>query len=251
MSSTISTAVSKILGLRSGNRCAFPICPQKLSIEGDGSLFTVIGEMAHIVGERPGAERYDVNMTDDQRNSVANLIYLCPTHHTQIDKRGNGFTVATITQWKLDHERRVEQAVLDSLPDVSFAELDVVTRSISAGEQYIPFNGDFTIIDPSAKMARNELTGRSHTLLTMGLASAPLVTQFIKAMTPVTSSFAERLKTGFTDRYELLFNAGVRGDDLLEELCLFASKYSSDFPIRAASLAVIGYFFEACDVFTK
>jgi hypothetical protein len=85
----------------------------------------------------------------------------------------------------------------------------------------------------------------------MGLASAPLVTQFIKAMTPVTSSFAERLKTGFTDRYELLFNAGVRGDDLLEELCLFASKYSSDFPIRAASLAVIGYFFEACDVFTK
>ena len=55
--------------------------------------YTLIGEMAHMVGKKPGAPRYDGSMSDADRNSYENLILLCPTCHVKIDKQVDAYAV--------------------------------------------------------------------------------------------------------------------------------------------------------------
>jgi len=45
--------------------------------------------MAHIRGEKVGALRHDVTQTVQQRDDYLNLILLCPTHHTMVDRPEN------------------------------------------------------------------------------------------------------------------------------------------------------------------
>lgn len=82
MSRNYSDSTLKKLFSLSGNICAFKSCSLKIIDEFE----SVIGEISHIEGEKLGSARYNSNMTDHQRNSFENLILLCPTHHTQIDK---------------------------------------------------------------------------------------------------------------------------------------------------------------------
>ena len=74
----------KILWAKSGNRCA--MCNNTLVIDHHASSSCPIGEQAHIKGDKPGSARYDSDQSDIERNSYSNLILLCPTCHTIIDK---------------------------------------------------------------------------------------------------------------------------------------------------------------------
>lgn len=80
----------KLLWTGSGGRCAFPGCWERLCYQeaADAAPYT-IGEMAHICGDKPGANRHDGSQTPKQRDDYANLILLCPTHHTLIDRKEN------------------------------------------------------------------------------------------------------------------------------------------------------------------
>ena len=81
-----------------------------------------VGEMAHIKGEKPGSNRYDSSQDDSDRNSYENLILLCPTHHTIIDKPENEetYSVARLLKIKEEHEafilrRLTSQAFRDKI----------------------------------------------------------------------------------------------------------------------------------------
>lgn len=66
-----------------------------------------MGEEAHIKGEKPSAPRYDPAQSPVERESYANRILLCPTHHTEIDSDPATWTVARLQQMKTDHENQV------------------------------------------------------------------------------------------------------------------------------------------------
>lgn len=96
----------KVLWARAHNQCAYPACLQEL-IEApdmvDGS--TVLGEEAHIRAQSPGGARFDPGYAEV--DSYENLLLLCPTHHTLIDKDdGTRFTVAGLLKMKSDHEKQ-------------------------------------------------------------------------------------------------------------------------------------------------
>lgn len=85
---------------KSGNRCAFPGCSNSL-VDDDG---TVIGEVCHIRGRRPDAQRYDPDQSPEERHGFDNLILLCGTHHTVIDADARAYSVERLTAMKHDHE---------------------------------------------------------------------------------------------------------------------------------------------------
>lgn len=117
----ISSKSTKILWSAAGGRCAFPGCWQRLSIhEAQGAAPYTIGEMAHICGDKPEANRHDSSQTDAQRDDYQNLILLCPTHHTLIDRKENEavYTVKILHDMKERHESRV-MMLLDHSPTVS------------------------------------------------------------------------------------------------------------------------------------
>jgi len=112
MSRDIPDRDQNILWGRSGNRCAMPDCHGELVIEKktEGDRSSVIGEMAHIKGEKPTAPRHGVNMIDKERNCYENLILLCAIHHKEIDDQLNTYTVEKLHEMKEKHEKWVRDS---------------------------------------------------------------------------------------------------------------------------------------------
>ncbi len=90
---------------RSGNICSFPACNIELVPEQRANR--VIGEEAHIKGEKPVAPRYDSTQSPEDRDSYENHILLCPTHHTEIDSAPEKWTVDILLQIKTKHEQQI------------------------------------------------------------------------------------------------------------------------------------------------
>lgn len=102
----------KLLWSNAAGRCSFDGCRVRLSQrEAEGRAPYTIGEMAHIRGNKPGANRHDTSQTSAERDDYTNLILLCPNHHTEIDEKQNEgvFTVAILHKMKTKHEDWVDQ----------------------------------------------------------------------------------------------------------------------------------------------
>jgi hypothetical protein len=114
---SINVLNRKLLWRRAGNRCAYPDCKQALTadLETEESQAlsmagVIMGEEAHIRSARPDGPRYDPTYDTEKLDAYENLLLLCPTHHTLIDKNnGAGFSVGKLQDMKLTHERRVTE----------------------------------------------------------------------------------------------------------------------------------------------
>ncbi len=100
----------RLWGLAAG-RCSKPGCNVEcirfLSVDDP----TVIGEMAHVIARSADGPRGTEAGGDD---TYGNLILLCPTHHTEIDKAPDGvFTAEALHEWKRKHEERVRSVCAD------------------------------------------------------------------------------------------------------------------------------------------
>ncbi|MEK6642434.1 MAG: hypothetical protein AABZ08_00875 [Planctomycetota bacterium] len=87
----------------SGNLCAFPECSTPLVDPKSGSI---VGEICHIKGDKPGAARYDAAQTNEQRHGFDNLLLLCNVHHKIVDDDHTGYTADRLLQVKQQHESR-------------------------------------------------------------------------------------------------------------------------------------------------
>ncbi len=143
----ISEKSIKLLWSNAAGRCSFSSCGENLTVaEAAGYAPYTLGEMAHIKGKKPGSNRYDENQRDTERDGYGNLILLCPTHHTLIDKAENEahFTVELLHEMKVEHET----AVANRLDGVKIVEVDQLKDQLSillaenhqAWEQYGPLS---------------------------------------------------------------------------------------------------------------
>ncbi len=112
----VPLAEQKKLLLRSGNRCAFDDCRRELTSE-EGSDTVLLGEIAHIVAERPDGPRGQSAMTAEERNRYENLILLCNIHHQLVDSAPEHYSVARLLAIREAHERWVAQRL--SVPPTS------------------------------------------------------------------------------------------------------------------------------------
>ncbi len=98
--------VVRTLVVLSGNRCAYAGCGEVLSAS---EWKQVNAEIAHIRGERPGAPRYDKAMSETERTGLANLVLLCPNHHTVIDSLlPEDHPIEKLEEMKREHEEQAD-----------------------------------------------------------------------------------------------------------------------------------------------
>ena len=124
---SISTKdIKKLWGMAAG-RCSKPGCQVECIRFLDADDPTVIGEMAHIIAKKPDGPRGQSEGGDD---AYGNLILLCPTHHTEIDKSPDGtFSEEEIHRWKSEHEQNVANSFVS--PNFSsIKELAVAIKRI-------------------------------------------------------------------------------------------------------------------------
>lgn len=118
----------KLLFARSGNRCAFPKCGAPMAVNN-----TSTGEVCHIRGARPGSARYDPSQTDVERHAYANLVLMCPTHHTVIDDDEEAYTVERLCKIKAAHEAQSPQIPDTEAAAVAQAFIESVTNIGQSG----------------------------------------------------------------------------------------------------------------------
>ncbi|MBI5498475.1 MAG: hypothetical protein HY904_25965 [Deltaproteobacteria bacterium] len=246
--SDISPKDAKLLWGLAAARCSKPDCRRHLVAHPTaGDPAKVLGEMAHIVAEKPGGPRGDATFPVDQRNAYANLILLCPTHHTEIDGQPLAYPVALLHQWKAEHERWIALELDAQVPRVTFKELEATTSAIASSSS--PPTQQLTLTRIPEKMARNGFTQKVRVMLNQALAGAAEVHAFVQHAATYDSEFPERLRDGFLQSYRAGQNAGLLGDTLFLHLVDFACPKSVDLLDRAAALSVLGYLFSVCEVF--
>lgn len=247
-----SATQEKIVAQKSHNRCAYPRCGAVLVVEPESNRDSAksVGKFAHICAASPGGPRYDASMSDAERSSASNLIFLCGTHHDVIDSQLGFHTVEFLRQAKRDHEARLSRAVRHALGEIGYADLETVCRVIGS----IPF--DTARIDVplavSEKVRLNNLGGVSQSKIRDGLAQAGRVGEFIEFQSQRSSQFGVKLASRFKAAYYQGLSEGMGPDDIFESVLLYAYENSGpdDTPSsRAAALAVVSFLFERCEIF--
>jgi hypothetical protein len=107
---TISDSDYKILWARAAGLCCNPDCREDLTVTLKNRHSYVVGEMAHIIAKSSGGPRGQAGGGSD---SYENLILLCPTCHTNIDKAPAEYPERLLTRWKGDREDEVRTLGLE------------------------------------------------------------------------------------------------------------------------------------------
>jgi hypothetical protein len=131
--------IKKLWGLAAG-RCSRPGCEQECIRFLNSDIPTVIGEMAHVIAKQPAGPR---GRPEGGEDTYENVILLCPTHHTEIDKAPEGaFPVALLHEWKRSHEERVRTSFLSprhaDRPSLGSAIKRLLIENKAAWQQYGP-----------------------------------------------------------------------------------------------------------------
>ena len=206
------------------------------------------GQCAHIRGEKPGAARFDSTMTAEERRAFDNLLYLCARCHTIVDAQREHYTVEVLAEMKRAQQEGMLARTRAALPKVQFAELRIVCDMVASVA--IPASEVSPSTPVPAKMAKNGIESPGvQTLIGMAVAKASVVAAFVQMISQVDASYPERLRNGFLTELARLQALDLSGDAAFIELYKFAAGHSDDFVKQAAGLAVLGYFFEACEVF--
>lgn len=104
-----SAPVRRAVAARANYHCSFPDCLNITtgpSQESDDAVSRT-GAAAHINAASPGGKRYLVSMTQEDRKSINNAIWMCSYHANLIDQDDQQFTAAQIRKWKSAHEARI------------------------------------------------------------------------------------------------------------------------------------------------
>lgn len=101
--------------LKAGNQCAFPGC-NRVMMNSDGVF---VGQVCHIEGAEEGGERFNENMSNEDRRQSSNLMLMCYDHHV-VTNDEETYTVPVLKQMKADHEAKFtnpEVAMLKAITD--------------------------------------------------------------------------------------------------------------------------------------
>ena len=86
--------------------CQNPECNINLFLSIGSSDFH-IAEMAHIISSSDDGPRSDKKISKEQKGNFSNLIILCPTCHTKIDKSELEFPDSLVLKWKTTHSQKI------------------------------------------------------------------------------------------------------------------------------------------------
>lgn len=134
MRDDFSKSTKDILSKRVGLKCSNPDCRcLTAGPNSDPEKSTNVGVAAHICAASINGPRFDSSMSQSERQSPTNGIWLCQTCSKLVDSDIHRFTVELLMRWKTEAEidalnqlnkkpssQRNYQAIIDKMPDLIF-----------------------------------------------------------------------------------------------------------------------------------
>jgi hypothetical protein len=90
----------------SAGHCQNPQCLDRLIVD-TGTKVIHVAERAHVFAAAHGGPRADRDLSEEDRGSYENIILLCPTCHTTVDKAEEDFPPELLAEWKDNHVARI------------------------------------------------------------------------------------------------------------------------------------------------
>ena len=137
----ISANTERELFASAAGHCQRPACGRYV-FEEMGDATVSVGEMAHIIAAIPRGPRGESAIGPAERAQTANLLLLCASCHTLVDKSPEVHTVALLQRWKQDHTNRINALfvtpVFATRVDARAALETLLTRNRVIFERYGP-----------------------------------------------------------------------------------------------------------------
>ena len=136
--------------------CQNPSCLRSLfPDEGEPDSSGYIFEIAHIEAASDRGPRANKGVTSERRQSYSNLLVLCPTCHTVIDKAPETYTTHQLMEWKRNHVAAIRKTFgidcYESRSDARKAILPLMEQNQFISSQYGPDN-EYRL-DPESEQA--------------------------------------------------------------------------------------------------
>jgi hypothetical protein len=133
--------------------CLRPLFPAEMG--GDKH----IAEMAHVIPHGEVGPRYDERPSRDfEADSFENLILLCPTCHTLIDKDPDGYSRSTLLSWKSNHLAALAQkqgiCAYEERSQVRAALVAAIAENKAVWREFAPSDGARFEYDPESECAK-------------------------------------------------------------------------------------------------
>jgi len=108
----IPEGVKRRLWASSAGICQNPSCRADLFNSFANGDVTNIEELAHIIARQDDGPRGDPATPFSARDQFDNIIVLCPSCHTLVDKAPKQFPPQILSEWKRTHAETVRRALL-------------------------------------------------------------------------------------------------------------------------------------------
>ncbi len=246
----------KILYAEAANQCSMDGCDKQLIQERNNNNELnkkyQIAEMGHIYPISNKWIRSKEDLSDEEKRDEKNFILVCKNCHSTIDK-DNSYTYEKLLKIKKDHIFKMkiirETALVDfNFDDLEIASLNIISKDVDVMIKYSSSN--FDNIETEVKIRKNELTPISRNLILQGSIKHDQVKDFVKKMIQEDDTFPIRLIKSFKDCYDS-YKQDLKGDKLFQEMYDFCKKNLLKESEIAASLAILCYLFNLCEVFEK
>ena len=132
----ISESVKKALYMESAGYCQNPNCNCSLFPLFESGRVSNIVELAHIIGQKIDGPRGISNLNMVDRDLLDNILTLCPTCHTLIDKNEDEYPVEILHEWKKQHKMKIDSLFAVAEYD-NKRELIKVIMPLFSENQYI------------------------------------------------------------------------------------------------------------------
>lgn len=144
----LSQPAKNLLWSESGGHCQNPQCRADLHLIAERERLH-IGEFAHVIPASTVGPRAEEGrkLTEQDRAKPENIVLLCPTCHTVIDKAPTAYPAVTLRDWKEQSQRARTQAfgtpVFDSREEARAVVESLLEANKAVFDLYGPVAGDF------------------------------------------------------------------------------------------------------------
>lgn len=236
----------KILWGRAAGKCS--MCKAELTQTAEAGNSYLVGQNAHIEGEKPGSARYSEDTED--RDGYSNLILLCPTCHNIIDKNnGADYSTQALHDIKKRHEEEIDDLLKRLVVSVSFAELEVLLSYLANNTKPTNDEDDLGLIAPKDKIKKNEISPEVENLLQIGLVQNRQIGDYLNKNPDM--GFSDKVKDAFVAEYNHLKSDGFKGDSLYYALHEYARANHRELAYQTAAMTIVSYYFYLCEVFER
>jgi hypothetical protein len=152
----ISDRVKRRLWASSAGVCQNPGCRKDLFKSFADGAITSIDELAHVIARMVNGPRGNGRPPSTERDEFENIIVLCPSCHTLVDKAPHQFPPAMLLKWKESHVEAVKRVLLTPVckdrPELRRAVRVLLERNRGIFDTYGPHSTGAA--DPLAEAAK-------------------------------------------------------------------------------------------------